>query len=97
MDGRIAPTDLLRLMVTGVELKPVEIGIFAPDLRPAQALSAGEVGYVATGLKTVRECRAGDTFTQAARPAAESLPGYRKVKPMVFAGIYPVEGRTTPI
>ena len=79
-------------MATGYDLKPVEIGIFAPDLRPVAGLAAGEVGYVATGLKTVRECRVGDTITHAARPAPEPLPGYRKVKPMVFAGIYPVEG-----
>jgi GTP-binding protein LepA len=92
MDGRISPTDTLRLMATGVELKPVEVGIFAPGLRPTDGLAAGEVGYVATGLKTVRECRVGDTFTSAARQAGEPLPGYRHPKPMVFAGIYPVEG-----
>ena len=92
MDGRIDHTDTLQLMATGVDVKPVEIGIFAPDLRPAQDLAAGEVGYIATGLKTVRECRVGDTITNAARPAGAPLPGYRKVKPMVFAGIYPVEG-----
>jgi GTP-binding protein LepA len=72
--------------------QPTKVGIFAPDLRPTQKLTAGEVGYVATGLKTVRECRVGDTFTLSARPAPAPLPGYRKVKPMVFAGIYPVEG-----
>ncbi len=90
--GTILPTDHLRLMASGVEFKPVEIGIFSPNLRPTGSLEAGEVGYVATGLKTVRECRVGDTLTQVARPAAEPLPGYRKAKPMVFAGIYPVEG-----
>ena len=63
-----------------------------PAMRPVNELDAGDVGYVATGLKTVRECRVGDTITHAARPAAEPLPGYRKAKPMVFAGIYPVEG-----
>jgi GTP-binding protein LepA len=92
IDGRINPTDSLHLMSTGFDLKPVEIGIFAPDLRPTPRLVAGEVGYVATGLKTVWECRVGDTLTHTARPAPEPLPGYRKVKPMVFAGIYPVEG-----
>ena len=92
MDGKIGPTDSLHLMSTGFDLKPVEIGIFAPDLRPVSGLTAGEVGYVATGLKTVWECRVGDTLTHTARPAPEPLPGYRKVKPMVFAGIYPVEG-----
>jgi len=92
MDGRVTPTDSLLLMASGAEIKPVEIGTFAPDLRPALSLSAGEVGYIATGLKTVRECRVGDTFTLTAMPAREPLPGYRHPKPMVFAGIYPVEG-----
>ena len=91
MEGRIAPTDVLHLMATGFDLKPVEIGIFAPDLRPVDRLVAGEVGYIATGLKTVHECRVGDTITHAVNPAAQPLPGYRQVKPMVFAGIYPVE------
>ncbi len=92
VDGQIRPTDTLFLMISEVTLKPIEIGIFAPALLPTDLLSAGEVGYVATGLKTVRECRVGDTLTQAERPAKAPLPGYRKVKPMVFAGIYPVEG-----
>jgi len=91
MDGSLLPTDNLLLMASKSEFKPVEIGIFAPNLRPVERLTAGEVGYVATGLKTVRECRVGDTLTHAQQPAAEPLPGYRKVKPMVFAGIYPVE------
>ena len=92
MDGRVEHTDALHLMSTGFDVKPVEIGIFAPDLRPVTTLLAGEVGYIATGLKTVHECRVGDTITNTTRPAKEPLPGYRKVKPMVYAGIYPVEG-----
>ncbi len=92
IDGRIHHTDTLHLMATGFDVKPVEIGIFAPDLRPVQDLEAGEVGYIATGLKTVHECRVGDTITNTEHPAVEPLPGYRKVKPMVFAGVYPVEG-----
>jgi GTP-binding protein LepA len=92
MDGITNHTDTLHLMATGFDIKPVEIGIFAPDLRPVPTLVAGEVGYIATGLKTVHECRVGDTITSANRPALKPLPGYRKVKPMVFAGIYPVEG-----
>ncbi len=92
MEGRIAAQDDLRLMASGATFKPVEIGIFAPDMRPVPHLTAGEVGYVATGLKTVRECRVGDTLTLARGGAAEPLPGYRPAKPMVFAGIYPVEG-----
>ena len=90
--GKVTSTDVLRPMASGVDFKPVEVGIFAPDLRSTQALNAGEVGYVATGLKTVRECRVGDTLTTAIHPASQPLPGYQKVKPMVFAGIYPVEG-----
>ena len=92
VDGRITPTDALLLMASGAELKPIEIGVFAPSLKPTNTLTAGEVGYVATGLKTVRECRVGDTITLAAQPADAPLPGYRHPKPMVFAGIYPVEG-----
>ena len=92
VDGRIEHTANLLLMATGFNIKPVEIGIFSPDLRPVTTLLAGEVGYIATGLKTVHECRVGDTITNTLHPAAAPLPGYRKVKPMVFAGIYPVEG-----
>ncbi len=92
MNGEVSATDNLLMMASSTVIKPVEIGIFAPDLRTTPRLSAGEVGYIATGLKTVHECRVGDTVTLATRPAAEPLPGYRKVKPMVFAGVYPVEG-----
>jgi len=92
VDGQIGRNDELLLMATSVVLKPVEIGTFTPGLTPGSGLSAGEVGYVATGLKTVRECRVGDTLTLASNPVAEPLPGYRTPKPMVFAGIYPVEG-----
>lgn len=90
-DGVLRPEDMLRVMSSGIDFRPVEIGVFAPDMRPVNMLSAGEVGYVATGLKTVSECRVGDTITQTATPAAEPLPGFRHPKPMVFAGIYPVE------
>jgi len=91
VEGSIKTDDTLRLMASGAEIKPVEIGIFVPDMQAIKELTAGEVGYVATGLKTVHECRVGDTITNAYTPAAEPLPGYRKVKPMVFASIYPVE------
>ena len=96
VEGSITPTETLCMMFTKAEVKPVEIGIFAPDMRPAPTLMAGEVGYIATGLKTVHDCRVGDTLTQAHRPAAEALPGYRHPKPMVFAGIYPVEADDYP-
>jgi GTP-binding protein LepA len=94
--GHIRPTDTLRLMAHGTELKPVEIGVFSPQMRPVDFLRAGDVGYVATGLKTVSECRVGDTLTQASNQASSPLPGYRQAKPMVFAGIYPTEGEDYP-
>ncbi len=92
INGELKSNDNILLMATNTSLKPVEIGVFAPYLRTTDKLATGEVGYIATGLKTVRECRVGDTVTLTSRPALEPLPGYRKVKPMVFAGIYPVEG-----
>jgi GTP-binding protein LepA len=91
-EGQILPNQTLHMMVTKADLKPVEIGIFSPAMKPVEKLSAGEVGYIATGLKTIRECRVGDTVTSASKPAEKMLPGYQKAKPMVFAGIYPVEG-----
>jgi GTP-binding protein LepA len=92
MQGCIEVTDSLRLMATKADIKPVEIGVFSPVMMPVNRLQAGDVGYVATGLKTVKECRVGDTFTLTAQPAEIPLPGYKHPKPMVFAGIYPVEG-----
>ena len=91
INGRIRKRDILRLMSVGIETEPREIGVFAPVMQPIDELQAGEVGYVATGLKTVRECRVGDTFTTAANPATEALPGFLPLKPMVFASIYPSE------
>ncbi|PKN97779.1 MAG: elongation factor 4 [Chloroflexi bacterium HGW-Chloroflexi-4] len=92
MQGRIKSTSTLHLMANGTDVKPVEIGIFHPGMVSIDELLPGDVGYVATGLKTVKECRVGDTFTLTSQPAREPLPGYRHPKPMVFAGIYPVEG-----
>jgi GTP-binding protein LepA len=96
MEGLIRPTDTLHMFATKADLKPVEIGIFAPNMQVVETLAAGEVGYIATGLKTVHDCRVGDTVTLTAAPAAEPLPGYRSPKPMVFAGIYPVEADDYP-
>jgi GTP-binding protein LepA len=90
VDGSLTHTDTLELMATKTTLKPVEIGIFAPIMKTTKSLTAGEVGYIATGLKTIQECRVGDTITQAKIQASEPLPGYQMPKPMVFAGIYPV-------
>ena len=91
-NGVIRANDTLLAMSTDADMKPVEIGIFNPNMMTVSELRSGDVGYVATGLKTVRECRVGDTLTLASNPAPEMLPGYKKAKPMVFAGIYPVEG-----
>src|SRR5579859_1721867 len=96
ISGRVTSKDMLRLMATGIEVTPIEVGIFSPTMQPTGELQAGEVGYVATGLKTVQECRVGDTITTRANPAPEALHGYRQVKPMVFAGFYPVEGEDYP-
>ena len=76
----------------------LELGVFAPDDDAGRQRSAtGEVGYVATGLKDVQDCQVGDTITLAASPAAEPLPGYRPAKPMVFAGLYPVDSEDYPL
>ncbi|PKO10932.1 MAG: elongation factor 4 [Chloroflexi bacterium HGW-Chloroflexi-2] len=96
MEGKMTNTDVIRIMSNGLDLRPVEIGVFAPDMRTVTELSDGEVGYIATGLKTVSECRVGDTITLAKNPATTPLPGYRHPKPMVFAGIYPVDGEDYP-
>ncbi len=91
-DGSIKTGDTLRLMAKKADIKPVEIGIFNPGMKAVNALEAGDVGYVATGLKTVTECRVGDTLTLSADPADQALEGYLHPKPMVFAGVFPVEG-----
>jgi GTP-binding protein LepA len=90
-EGHMEGRDDLRLMQTATSFEPLEFGIFSPKPQPLPALACGEVGYVATGLKDVAECRVGDTITSDAHPAPEPLPGYRQAKPMVFAGIYPTD------
>jgi GTP-binding protein LepA len=92
MEGTVQATNIVRMMATNADVKPVEIGVFEPGMVPINQLSAGDVGYIATGLKTVKECRVGDTLTLATNPADHALPGYRHPKPMVFAGIFPVDG-----
>jgi len=91
VDGILKVRAPLRMMSTGADFEPLEVGVFAPAMEPGKDLETGEVGYVATGLKSVRDARVGDTITFAENPAAEALPGYKPLKPMVFAGIYPVE------
>jgi len=93
VDGAVARGELLKLMSSGRAIEALEIGVFKPWLTPVERLDAGEVGYVATGLKSVGECGVGDTITIEEEDAAELLPGYRPAKPMVFAGLYPLEGK----
>ncbi len=91
-NGQITKEDRLLMMSTKAKTSPVEIGIFAPNMQPVGSLRAGDVGYIATGLKTVSECRVGDTITYQTDGVAHPLPGYKHAKPMVFAGVYPTEG-----
>jgi GTP-binding protein LepA len=96
-DGALRAGDRIRLMATDRESELLELGIFGPDPRPIDRLGTGEVGYVATGLKAVADCRVGDTLTLAAHPAKMALPGYRPAKPMVFAGFYPSNAQDYPL
>lgn len=90
VDGTLRTGEPILMMASGANGEALELGQFRPLMTPVAALAAGEVGYVATGLKVVRDCQVGDTVTHAQRPAREPLPGYRPVKPMVFASFYPV-------
>ena len=91
VDGAVRGGERLRLVQQRTRFEPLEVGVFRPDLEVAPMLSAGQVGYLATGLKSVGESRVGDTVTSERNGAAEALPGYRPAKPMVFAGIYPTD------
>ena len=91
VDGFIKPGMKIKMMSNDKEFEVTEVGIFKPYLTPVEGLWAGEVGFIAAGIKNVRDCRVGDTITSAENPAKEPLPGYKQVKPMVFCGLYPVE------
>ena len=95
-EGTLRPHDVIKLMGSGAQTELVELGVFRPQLVAVQELSAGEVGYVATGLKSVREAQVGDTVTTVANPAPDPLPGYQPAKALVFAGIYPIIGSEYP-
>jgi GTP-binding protein LepA len=97
VDGTVKPGQPIRLMATDSAGEALEVGVFRPAMTPVAGLAAGEVGYIATGLKDVREVRVGDTLTRADAPAAVPLPGYRPAKPMVFAGLYPVNSDDYPL
>jgi GTP-binding protein LepA len=96
VDGEFRPRQGLRAMAQGTEFETEELGVFAPDRSPRERLYAGEVGYVITGLKDVSRLKVGDTLTHAAKPALEPLPGYKDVKPTVFAGLYPTDSDEYP-
>ncbi len=96
-EGTLHAHDSVRLMASGAESELLELGVFRPQLVPVETLSAGEVGYVATGLKSVRDCQVGDTLTSAEHPAPQPLPGYKSAQPLVFAGIYPINGPDYPL
>src|SRR5689334_17461822 len=96
VDGSFSTREPLRAMALGTRFEAEELGFFAPTRRPSRTLEAGEVGYVITGLKDVSRLRVGDTLTSETRPAAEPLPGYKDVKPMVFAGLFPTDSDDYP-
>jgi len=90
--GRLRKGMRICMMAAGKEFEVDEVGVFGLTMKPVEALTAGEVGYVAAGMKVIGDARVGDTITDAARPASDPLPGYRPLKPMVFCGLYPTEG-----
>ena len=96
VDGSFSSREGLRTMATGTRFDAEELGYFSPTMTPVESLSAGEVGYVVTGLKDVSRLRVGDTLTSVKRPATEPLPGYKDVKPMVFAGLFPTDSDDYP-
>lgn len=91
IDGRVKPKEKIRLMAMGRDYFVEQIGIFTPKRKPVPELGPGEVGYVVAGVKDVRSARVGDTITHADRPADKALPGFKEIKPRVFAGLYPVD------
>jgi GTP-binding protein LepA len=97
MDGRITPRDRIRMMSTNATHELLEVGIISPDQKPCDGLGVGEVGYLMTGVKDVRQSRVGDTVTSERNGATVALPGYRTPKPMVFAGLYPMDGSDYPV
>ena len=92
LDGKVKAGTKIKLMATGKVYEVVEVGIFSPNMRAIKELSAGDVGYITASIKNVRDARVGDTITYADRPTDEALPGYKPAVPMVYSGIYPVDG-----
>jgi GTP-binding protein LepA len=97
VDGQITNRERIQMMSTGATHEMLEVGVISPEPTKVDSLGVGEVGYLITGVKDVRQSRVGDTITSAAAPAAEVLPGYRDPKPMVFSGLYPIDGTDYPV
>ena len=97
IDGHFSPRERIKMMSTGATHELLEIGVISPEPVPTNGLGVGEVGYLITGVKDVRQSRVGDTITDSAKPAKESLGGYRDPRPMVYSGLYPVDGSDYPL
>ncbi|AJD91579.1 GTP-binding protein LepA [Jeotgalibacillus malaysiensis] len=91
VEGRVKPGDKIRMMATGKEFEVNEIGVFTPKSTPQDELTVGDVGYLTAAIKNVSDTRVGDTITSAVTPTEEPLPGYRKLNPMVYCGLYPID------
>src|SRR5918912_228018 len=97
IDGQLSPRERIVMLSTRAQHELLEIGVSAPEPEPTQGLGVGEVGYLITGVKDVRQSRVGDTVSNATHPATEALGGYRDPKPMVFSGLYPIDGSDYPL
>ncbi|GAB2458121.1 elongation factor 4 [Jatrophihabitans fulvus] len=97
VDGQFVPRERIKMMSTAATHELLEIGVISPEPKPTDGLSVGEVGYLITGVKDVRQSRVGDTVTDAQKPAEKSLGGYRDPRPMVYSGLYPLDGSDYPI
>lgn len=97
VDGALTPRERIAMMSTKATHELLEIGVISPEPVPSKGLGVGEVGYLITGVKDVRQSRVGDTVTNAAKPATQALGGYRDPKPMVFSGLYPIDGSDYPL
>ena len=97
VDGRIRPRERIKMMSTGATHELLELGVISPEPQPTGGLGVGEVGYLITGVKDVRQSRVGDTITDAAKPAREPLGSYRDPRPMVYSGLYPIDGSDYPL
>lgn len=93
VDGVIKPGMIIQTMSNNIKYEVIEIGIFRPKMQPIKKLVAGEVGYIIAGFKNIKDTRVGDTITDASNPARENLPGYKKVTPLVFCSIYPIDNK----